>query len=101
MVYFQSITVNIRSTSVNRRVVLMCSFQSSPLSYASEQRAFLRCHLSPISCKRSLSTVARNENLIATSDSNDVRQCLRLGKSLWLCLEQQAGYSSADIDHVD
>ncbi|CAF2492334.1 unnamed protein product [Rotaria sp. Silwood2] len=71
---------------------------SYPSPYGSEQRAFLRCHFSPISCKRSSSDLEENQNPLSIINKNYFQTCLSHNKPLWFCLHDLSQYTLEDIN---
>ncbi|CAF0802381.1 unnamed protein product [Rotaria sordida] len=70
---------------------------SYPSSYASEQRAFLRCHFSPISCKRSLFDSEKNQNPPSIINKNNFQTCISHNKPIWFCLRDPSQYTFENI----
>ncbi|CAF3028267.1 unnamed protein product [Rotaria socialis] len=66
-------------------IFYVLSAEAHPLSYAQEQRSFLLCHLSPVSCKRSLSNTEEIENLLTMNIEDALSICTALNKPLWNC----------------
>ncbi|CAF0921941.1 unnamed protein product [Rotaria sp. Silwood1] len=67
-----------------------------PSSYGNEQRAFLRCHLSPISCKRDLSDFEENQNPLSIINKNYFQACMSYNNPLWFCLHDLSQYTFED-----
>ncbi|CAF3089090.1 unnamed protein product [Rotaria socialis] len=61
---------------------------SYPKSFMSQQRAFLQCQFSAISCKRSVPTIQENQNLASISYKTDFEECISQNKSFWFCLHR-------------
>ncbi|CAF1169556.1 unnamed protein product [Rotaria sordida] len=59
-----------------------------PSSSIQEQRSFLLCHLSPVSCKRSLSDTDETENLLKTNINDKLQMCFGLNRPFWFCFDK-------------
>jgi hypothetical protein len=62
--------------------------QTHPSSSLQEQRGFIRCLLSPVACKRSLSTTDEMENSPKVDIVRYLQICLALNQPVRHCLDQ-------------
>ncbi|CAF0720863.1 unnamed protein product [Adineta steineri] len=79
-------------------MVYLESAMSYPSSYINEQRSFLRCQISPVSCKRSLSTLEENGNPSIINHRNDFQECISQNKPIWYCLKHAPTFPLDDMN---
>ncbi|CAF1022082.1 unnamed protein product [Rotaria sordida] len=75
-----------------------------PSSSIQEQRSFLLCHLSPVSCKRSLSDTDEIENLLKTNINDKLQMCFdrtNVIPKIWPCKPISLQSSSNDIQQYE
>ena len=63
-----------------------------------EGRAFLRCHMSAIACKRSLSIFKEDPEPEMIKNKNDFETCLSQDKPLWYCLKHNPSIVLQDMN---
>ncbi|CAF0861371.1 unnamed protein product [Adineta ricciae] len=71
---------------------------SSYPSYVNQARAFLRCHMSAIACKRSLSIFKEDPDPEMIKNKNDLETCLSEDKPLWYCLKHNPAITLEDMN---
>ncbi|CAF3050216.1 unnamed protein product [Rotaria sp. Silwood2] len=95
---YENLQLKIKQNEQRIQQLTKDSEQSYPSPYGSEQRAFLRCHFSPISCKRSSSDLEENQNPLSIINKNYFQTCLSHNKPLWFCLHDLSQYTLEDIN---
>lgn len=82
-------------------LVFFSFFQCSPTAYVSDRRAFLRCHFSPIACKRNTAALEENQNLLPSINKNDLETCINENKPVWFCLNNALQFTLQNMDSND
>ncbi|CAF1255909.1 unnamed protein product [Adineta steineri] len=60
-----------------------------PTSYAPIHRGFLLCHMSPVSCKRSISDMEEIKEPSMATIGDYLQACVSSGNSMQYCLDQR------------